>query len=240
MCTVKCSNFHIRLNRGVREDLSYLCSACDQFNGTVVLMFGSPLPEIVVSTDACLTVGAAYYQGDWFYVNWDIDYPEWSNLHINLKELVTVLLALRKWRELWRNKFVVIYTDSMVTKYVLTKGSMKNDIGMDFLREIFYILASDNINIIAKHLISKDNIVADALSRLDSEDFALVAAELLLNSDDLILHPSYDWQKHMSHECAFYISQTLFSLKKDIWLEMSTITDNPYSPNLQKLPTGVT
>jgi hypothetical protein len=55
------------------------------------------LPEVVISTDACVTGGAAYYNTDWVYVNWMIDFPSVSDMHINLKELFTVLLALRRW-----------------------------------------------------------------------------------------------------------------------------------------------
>jgi hypothetical protein len=35
------------------------------FNGTVVLLCVSPLPKVVISTDACVTGGAAYYNTDW-------------------------------------------------------------------------------------------------------------------------------------------------------------------------------
>ena len=49
---------------------------------------------------------------------------------------------------------------------------MRNDIGMDFLREIYCILAMNTINIVARYLRSKDNIVADALSRLDNGNIA--------------------------------------------------------------------
>jgi hypothetical protein len=109
------------------------------------------LPEVVISTDACVTGGAAYYNTDWVYVNWMIDFPSVSDMHINLKELFTVLLALRRWGHQWKNTYLHVYTDNMATKYVLNKGSMRNDIGMDFLREIYCILAMNNINIVAKY-----------------------------------------------------------------------------------------
>ena len=48
-------------------------------------------------SDACTTGGAAFYNGDWLYANWSIDYPEVQNAHINIKELFTVLLAFRRW-----------------------------------------------------------------------------------------------------------------------------------------------
>lgn len=125
----------------------------------------------------------------------------------------------------------------MATKYVLNKGSMRNDIGMDFLREIYCILAMNNINIVAQYLTSKDNIVADALSRLDNVNFALAAAEILLEHNDFILHPCFDWSTHVSYECFQYLLQTLSLLSKDIWTKMLNLTDNRFFPNQPKLLT---
>ncbi len=128
-------------------------------------------------------------------------------------ELFTVLLALRRWGHKWKNTYLHVYTDNMATKYVLNKGSMRNDIGMDFLREIYCILAMNNINIVAKYLTSKDNIVADALSRLDNVNFALAAAEILLEHNDFILHPYFDWSTHVSYEFFQYLLLYLYSAK---------------------------
>ena len=166
-----------------------------------------------------------------------IDFPSVSDVHINLKELFTVLLALRSWGHQWKNTYLHVYTDNMATKYVLNTGSMRDDIGMDFLREIYCILAMNNINIVAKYLTSKDNIVADALSRLDNVNFALAAAEILLEHNDFILHPCFDWSTHVSYECFQYLLQTLSLLSKDIWTKMLNLTDNRFFPNQPKLLT---
>jgi hypothetical protein len=41
------------------------------FNGTVNILDLKPIT--CVQTDACLQGGAGYYEGDFFYVNWDTD-----------------------------------------------------------------------------------------------------------------------------------------------------------------------
>lgn len=159
----------------------------------------------------------------WFYVNWMIDFPSVSDMHINLKELFTVLLALRRWGHQWKNTYLHIYTDNMATKYVLNKGSMRNNIGMDFLREIYCILAMNNINIVAKYLTSKDNIV------VDNENFALAAAEIVLEHNDFILHLCFDWSTHVSYECFQYLLQTLSLLSKDIWTKMLNLRQSIFA-----------
>ena len=116
MCPIKHSNCHVLLNYVVRKDLLYLSRACEHFNCTVVLLCGSPFPEVVISGDACATGGAAYCNPDWFYVNWMIYFPSFFYMHINLKELFTVLVGLR---HQWKNTYLHVYTDNMVTKYKL-------------------------------------------------------------------------------------------------------------------------
>ena len=234
MCTVNRPSHHVRLNKGVKEDLQWLLNAYDMFNGTVVIVKKPLSPEPSFSSDACTTGGAAFYNGDWLYANWSIDYPEVQNAHINIKELFTVLLAFRRWGPLWENKHVQIYTDNQVTMYALNKGTMRNDLGMTFIRELYYMLAVHNIHITVSFVASRDNIIADGLSRLDNIDYALVSGEMLLRFDELILHPMYDFQRHMSNQCASFISQILCELRNEIWTEMYRRTDHRFMQSRPK------
>lgn len=61
------------------------------------------MPEPSIYTDASTNGGAAYHQGQGFYVNWCIDMPEVADEHINVKELCVNLLGARKWCYMWRN-----------------------------------------------------------------------------------------------------------------------------------------
>ena len=52
--TVDIPSYHVRLWQAVKEDLRWLRNACDEFNGTVVLLYGSPSPKYKFSSDACM------------------------------------------------------------------------------------------------------------------------------------------------------------------------------------------
>jgi hypothetical protein len=54
---------------------------------------------------------------------------------------------------------------------------------------------------------------SDALSRLDNVNFALAAAEILLEYNDFILHPYFDWSTHVSYEFFQYLLLYLYSAK---------------------------
>ena len=236
MCTVKRPSHRVRLSKCVKEDIAWLNATCEQFNGSVVFLLKCPMPEPSVSTDASTTGGAAYHRGQWFYVNWSIDMPDVAEEHINVKELCVVLLAARKWCYKWSNKVIHIQVDNMVTLFAINKGTTKNSVALSLLRELCAILALYNIVIKASYIKSKDNVMADALSRLDDPDFAMVAAELLVSQGDLLLHPLYQWHAHMSFQTALYISQVCTPLSKDIWMRMLQDIEQPLLRNQQRQP----
>ncbi|KAL5014772.1 hypothetical protein ScPMuIL_009042 [Solemya velum] len=123
---------HVRFNCSVKEDLRWLYAACNNFNGTVALLYGCLSPSFSLSTDACLTEGSAFFAGNWFYVNWKIDYPHYDNLYINLKEL-TVLVALKRWCHALKDSHVLVYTDNIATRWALQEGLIRNQTVTAFL-----------------------------------------------------------------------------------------------------------
>ena len=98
---------------------------------------------------------------------------------------------------------------------------MKNTDGMLMLREMFYLQAVYNCKLIANHVKSKDNVIADAISRLDNPEFALTAAEWLVHWNVLLLCTNFDFQAYMTLNSYMFISQALSHLKHDIWRLMS-------------------
>jgi hypothetical protein len=57
-----------------------------------------------VCTDACRIGAGGYYQDDWFYANWAVDFPFANSLHIDELEAFSVVLATLRWAKQWRNK----------------------------------------------------------------------------------------------------------------------------------------
>ncbi|CAG2224869.1 unnamed protein product [Mytilus edulis] len=135
------------------------------FNGTVTFLDSKPVT--CLQTDACLHGGAGYYEGDFFfYVNWDTDLPNFKNYHINIKETMSIVLSAMRWGHLWTNKRVVVSTDNMTTKCIINKGSSRNKTLMTQLRELFWLSAIHNFDIRAKFISGRNNVIADAASRL--------------------------------------------------------------------------
>lgn len=167
MITLKKKSHRIRLNANARADITWWVNFMEVFNGTVHFICDTPVPSTMFSSDACSNGGAAVFDNDWFYANWQVDYPNVYEQHINIKELYSVLLAARRWASAWQDKHLVVYTDSMVTMYMLNKGSSKNVFAMQCLRELFWISAVHNFHLSARHISGVDNIDSDFISRLD-------------------------------------------------------------------------
>ena len=56
------------------------------FNGKARVLDSKPLE--CVFTDACDDAAGGSFGLDWFYFNWNQDWPKASNFHINEKEIV--------------------------------------------------------------------------------------------------------------------------------------------------------
>jgi hypothetical protein len=73
-------------------DIAWWVKFMNMFNGTVEFLDLKPIT--CVQTDACLQGGAGYYEGDFFYVNWDTDLQQFKNYHISIKETMAIVLSV--------------------------------------------------------------------------------------------------------------------------------------------------
>ncbi|XP_078368365.1 uncharacterized protein LOC144652227 [Oculina patagonica] len=171
MNTLSRPHHHIRVNKQLRDDLSWWASFLSVFNGKTFFIDSAPVSFEEFSTDACPIGGGGFFQGDWFYTNWAIDHPDLAGAHINLKETFTVLLALCRWKHQLRDKWIVVHSDNSMTISVLNKGTCRNPQVMQWLRSIFWLSATFNFRITARYIPSKANTMADAISRLHDPAF---------------------------------------------------------------------
>ena len=63
--------------------------------------------------------------------------------------------------------------------------------------------------------------MVDALSRIDTEEFIIIAAELLLDWDKLILLPDYNMCDNMSESAICLFLQVSKEIRSDIWTLIS-------------------
>lgn len=165
------------------------------FNGTCKIQDTKPVSSI--QTDASADGGGGYYNGDYFYVNWNLDIPPLFNQHINVKEFSAIYLAMCRWGSHLCNKRVIIYSDNKSAVSWINKGTSRNSVIMYLTRLLFWICAINNISLKAVYLPGVCNRVADACSRLH-ESNKLSELYTLLPSLTCSDFTVYELSQHMS------------------------------------------
>ncbi len=184
-----------KLDIEFRLDIQWWCEFMLSFNGSRT--FVDRAASKIIYTDACVNGAGGYLEGDYRYWNWKTDCQCLSNEHINVKEIAAVVLSVNQWGSALQNKKVVIYTDNVTCKAAINKGTAKNRVAMELIRQLFWMQAMWNIDIKAIYLEGSKNRIADTVSRLDEAGKLSLLYELL---PSLSLSPFCvtEMLKHMS------------------------------------------
>ena len=159
--------YHVKISRAFREDLNWWDRFLDDWNGKEVVYDGQVLSVASLQIDASKSFGAgAFFEGDVISRKWKKEEG-----HINTLEVFPMLLAARKWGELWRGKVVLIQCDNTSAVAAFQKGSSPNEKVMKWLRELFWLSAKGGFEVKAMHIEGRNNVLADLLSRGRMEEF---------------------------------------------------------------------
>ena len=79
-----------------------------------------------------------------------------------------VLAASNRWAHNWRNFSIILITDNSTVQTALSTGKSNSKGIMTLLRKLFWILTEFNFEYMSVYIKSKDNALADALSRINS------------------------------------------------------------------------
>lgn len=186
----------IRMSSSAKEDILWWSRFALCFNGKAAI--ANELYPTPMISDSSLKGFGVYLGNDWAIGSWYsadniVDNPccshienppsddqmDWSN--INVLELWPIMIGLRRWYKLFKNKSVRVIVDNTQVKYMLRNGVSINAICMIWLREIFWICVLNNIQLIPEYISTKENIVADALSRIPygiPSDWDMIRGEL--------------------------------------------------------------
>ena len=162
---------HIRYTNEARADLKIWATFLDQFNGRAMLLPDSwDAPEVLlVYTDASHTLGfGAVFGNKWFSGTWP---DHWQQFHINLLELFPILAAMYAWTDEFANKRVIFYTDNIAIMHILNKAASKDTLIMRLMRPLVLRAMKFNIFFKSLHIAGLENRSADALSRLQFQEF---------------------------------------------------------------------
>ena len=166
MNTLPLQSSKCKLTLDTKRDLLWWSQFLEVFNGKCA--FHKPQAVIDVQTDACNTAVGGFFRGWWFYVNFFLDFPRLSQLHINSKETLAIVFAAMAWGPKWANHHVVVYSDNKTVVSNINKGRAKSQDQelMYYIRLLFWISAVYNFRVSAQYVVGTENRLADAVSRL--------------------------------------------------------------------------
>ena len=171
----------ININDDVRSDLAWWRNLCTFFNGSSRIVKDQYYLPMV--SDSSMKGFAVYLGHDWVAGTWSDDdcIPLISNCqhisfrpvsdsfdssNINELELWPVVVGLKRWKHVLRDKSLLLFTDNTQVMFMLRNSRSSNDTCRKWLKEIFWLCAIYNIDLTAQYINTKCNLVADTLSRL--------------------------------------------------------------------------
>ena len=190
---------HIKVNEEMREDLRIWHKFLQHPSA-----FSRPFADFTIEllatelnfyTDASGGIGlGGICQRDWMYGFWPKDFLKMAKPSIQYLELFAVLAAVLSWISRFQNLRIVIFCDneSVVNMINFTTTSCKNC--MVLLRILVLHSLVNNVRIFAKHVASKDNCFADALSRGQLNRFRRIAKRKFNKTPTMI--PELIWPIH--------------------------------------------
>ena len=156
-----------RLPPELVEDIVWWQSCMNHFNGKSIIRDERAIETLY--TDASVEGAGAFYNNDWVYLNWSRDMPIWSDLHINMKEILAVVIGCLRWAACWENKTIYVMTDNTVTVSVINRGTCRDPVVMPWLRIMFWLSVTFNFLLKATHIPGIKNDTADSISRLHEQ-----------------------------------------------------------------------
>ena len=185
----------VKLSDEIKLDLSWWRRLCSVFNGSAKII-GKEF-STSITTDASTEGFGGWSEGDWYLGTWGKPVPECFDVHdhivpppgdfedmpvnINVYELFAVLAGLRRWGPHLGDSLIQIVTDNNQVRYMINTGRSANKICMAWLREIFWLCFIFNVDLYAVYISSKENVFADALSRVTVSDSTDLTRDIISN-----------------------------------------------------------
>lgn len=167
----------IKLNTEAKLDMKVWLGFLTDFNGRAFFrddIWHTDIP-IALFTDAAGSKGyGAVLANKWFFGAWP---ASWKVLNITILELFPIVVALRVWNTLLKNRNVLFYTDNAALVYIINQQTSKNRGVMVLIRDLVLTSLKYNIIFQAKHIPGINNTRADLISRFQVSQFKQITPE---------------------------------------------------------------
>ena len=165
----------IPITKEALEDIHWWQKFTRSWNGVAFFLnpTWTPAPELQLFTDASGTLGfGGYWNGAWFSQAWP---PHLLSKPIEWKELYAIVVACETWGSHWSGKRILFHCDNQAIVHVWDSGLSRSPDLMHLVRALFFVAARNNFNVMVRHISGVDNMLADALSRLQLARFRSLA-----------------------------------------------------------------
>ena len=175
-------HYHVYLDKDCRLELLLWREFLEHWNGVSVFLEAkvTPAQGMDLWTDSSGTLGfGGYHRGAWFQGRWP---HEWftngvntSGLSMAFLELFPIVVAIHLWGHKWSGKRILLHCDNQATVAIIRKGrSRVREINV-LMRKLTLCTAKFNCLLLAEYIPTKENVIADALSRFQMSRFTQLA-----------------------------------------------------------------
>lgn len=162
---IKHLHYKVKLNKEFQCDVDWWLAYLPDWNG--ICMISPSQEDHHVFTDASDQAYAGYSAGDWFVNEFTSGTDVERSMSINWREMKALVTAAAVWGPTWHGKRVVFHCDNECVVHVVNSGTCKSPAIMALVRALFFISAQHEFLVHCVYINTKDNTIADALSRLD-------------------------------------------------------------------------
>lgn len=183
MAPLKKQHHHLRLTFEMKQDILVWQNFLSNFNGVSYIpenvWFDNNSLQLFTDSAGAANLGAAcFLNGEWCFFPW----PEyWSATQIlkdlTFLEMVPVILAMYLWGKKLANRKITLSIDNEALVSVLNRQTSKSKGVMQLVRPFVLMSMTFGITFKAVHISSKENAIADSISRKQWSRFKALAPE---------------------------------------------------------------
>ena len=162
----------ITMSVQMKADLRVWLEFLTHYNGrTIIAQYDvCDSTDIRLFTDASNQGWAAAYGSQWIQGAWN---RTWKQLNIAVRELYPILAVVKLFGHLWKNQRILFRCDNQAIVAAINRQSVPDPTIMKLLRPLVLHLMLNNIRFTATYIRSKDNVLADAISRFQENNTML-------------------------------------------------------------------
>ena len=183
----------------IRKDLNWWKHFLPTFNRVSILWLQDVAQiDELLALDASLIGGGATHRKEFIHFKFPENINTATN-HISVKELLTIVVAVKIWSEQLAGKVVRFFTDNEAAMHAINHGRVKDPFMLSCLRELTWYTAKFQILLRAHYVNTCRNILPDTLSRWYQSAEARCIVKR--NTDK-------QWKRHIVHERLFHFHHT--------------------------------